>query len=158
MSQKPLSGSNAEATGGKESTFEPSQSSTARTALPTIQENASAHEEALQTGASVTALSTTLEESREEQPSQEAAVSTHSTEGQATKSNVNTTRFSAEGQLEEVYQQQGDAAALIDQSLTVELPSSSHVGRATYHHLEILIKIRITISFPQLQTQRWNLR
>ena len=131
MSQKPLSDFMAEATGGKESTSDPSQSSTAPAALPTIQENTSAHEESLQTGAPVTALSTNLGESPQEQPSQEAVVSEiHSTEGQATESGENTTQLPAGNQLEEVYQQQSDAAALIDQSLVVDLPTSSLVGHA----------------------------
>lgn len=134
MSQKPFSDLIAEAASGKGSAFEPSQSSTAPAALPRIQEETRAAEEEFQTGAQMTALTTTLEENPQEPSTQEAAVSeTYNTKVQAAESAGTTTELSAEGQLEEVYQQQSDAAALIEQNLTVDLPSSSVVGHASDH-------------------------
>ncbi|KAG6995760.1 hypothetical protein G7Y79_00042g078650 [Physcia stellaris] len=126
MSQKPFSDLTAEAAGGKNSAFEPGDSSIAPAALPRIQEETRAAEGASQTGAQITALTTNLEENRQEHSRKEAAVSeTYNTKAQAAESDGTTTKLSAEGQLEEVYQQQSDAAALIEQNPIVDLPSSS---------------------------------
>ena len=133
MSQKPFSDLTAEAAGGKDSVFEHGQSSTAPAALPRIQETRAA-EEASQTGGQMTALTTNLEENPQEQSRQEAAASeTYNTKAQAAESGGTTTELSTRGQLEEVYQQQSDAAALIEQNLIVDLPSSSLVSHVSDH-------------------------
>lgn len=129
MSQDSLPDLIAEATSGKEWAFEPSSSSTAPTALHTIEEETSAAEEAFHTAAQMTALSPTPEENLQEQATREAAVSeAHSTEAQEAESiGVNET-LSAEDQLREVYDRQTNAVALVEQNLIVDLPAPSLVG------------------------------
>lgn len=154
MEQKPLSDLNAEATGGQDSAFEPSLLSTASTILPTIEEETLTAEPAHQMRSRMTAPSTTQEESSQEQFNEESTVSeTENVEAQAGGSLLNSTQPLAESQLSEVYHQQGDAAALIEGNMIVDLPESSLVGHTTYHSSEILIRCRPTASFTQLQSQ-----